>query len=86
MTGRLLDPATGARINGMSELLITNGRVVTWVNGEEILENGALLVSDGRIAAIGESTTLAQENPDVTLLDAGGQLVMPGNICAHTHF
>jgi len=86
MIGRLLDPATGARINGMSELLITNGRVVTWVGGEEILENGALLVRDGRIAAIGESNTLASAYPDVASLDAGGQLVMPGNICAHTHF
>jgi putative selenium metabolism protein SsnA len=70
----------------MSELLITNGRIVTWVAGEEILENGALLVRDGRIAAIGESNALALEHPEVASMDARGQLVMPGNICAHTHF
>jgi cytosine/adenosine deaminase-related metal-dependent hydrolase len=67
-------------------MLIVNGRLVTWVDGEEIREDGALLVRDGRIAAIGDSMTLQQKYPDETRLDARGQLVMPGNICAHTHF
>jgi putative selenium metabolism protein SsnA len=86
MTCGLLDLASGARIIDMSELLITNGRVITWVTGEEILNNGALLLRDGRIAAIGESDSLVQAYPEIATLDAGGQLVMPGNICAHTHF
>lgn len=70
----------------MNELLITNGRLVTWEMPNEIITNGGVLLQDGRIAAVGDSTTLAEQYPDVEQLDAGGQLVMPGNICAHTHF
>ncbi|MCB8965458.1 MAG: putative aminohydrolase SsnA [Ardenticatenaceae bacterium] len=70
----------------MNELLITNGRLVTWEQPNEIIENGALLLRNGRIADRGETTALSTRYPGVTQLDARGQLVMPGNICAHTHF
>jgi putative selenium metabolism protein SsnA len=70
----------------MNPLLITNGRLVTWETNNRIIENGALLLKKGRIAAIGQTADLLQEHPDVGTLDANGQLVMPGNICAHTHF
>ena len=67
-------------------LLITNGRLVTWGQSNEIIENGALLLMDGRIAALGTTAELNAQYPDAEQLDARGQLVMPGNICAHTHF
>ncbi|MCB8991666.1 MAG: putative aminohydrolase SsnA [Ardenticatenaceae bacterium] len=70
----------------MNNLLITNGRLVTWTDGTEIVEKGAVLVRNGRIAAIGATADLIQQHPNVAQLDARGQLVMPGNICAHTHF
>jgi len=70
----------------MTDLLIHNGRLVTWTDPNEILDNNALLVRDGRIQAIGPSADLAARYPDAERLDARGQLVMPGNICAHTHF
>lgn len=70
----------------MNEILITNGRLVTWEQPNEIIENGALLLRDGRIADRGDSPTLNAKYPDAAQLDARGQLVMPGNICAHTHF
>ncbi|WP_420630175.1 putative aminohydrolase SsnA [Candidatus Leptofilum sp.] len=67
--------------------LITNGRIVTWADPNEIIENGGILVENGRIAKIGDSAELiAAAHPDLEQLDAGNQLVMPGNICAHTHF
>lgn len=70
----------------MDEQLIVNGRLVTWLPDAEIVENGGMLVRDGRIAAIGSSSELSESYPDAKQLDAHGQLVMPGNICAHTHF
>ena len=70
----------------MDELLITNGQLVTWGEDNEIIDGGALLLRNGRIAAIGDSQILPLEHPEVVTIDAGGQLVMPGNICAHTHF
>ena len=68
------------------QLLITNGRIVTWGEANQIIENGALLIEDGRIVDIGPAADLRAGSPDAQELDAGGQLVMPGNICAHTHF
>ena len=70
----------------MSQMLITNGRLVTWNSPNEIIENGGLLLENGRIAALGPSQELAAQFPRASHLDANGQLVMPGNICAHTHF
>lgn len=67
-------------------LLITNGRLVTWGETSELISNGALLLQDGRIADMGDSADLRARYPDVKELDARDQLVMPGNICAHTHF
>ncbi|MCP5095704.1 MAG: putative aminohydrolase SsnA [Chloroflexi bacterium] len=69
-----------------NEQLIVNGRVITWQESDEIIENGAVYVKNGRIVEIGDTATLAAKYPDSEQLDAGGQLVMPGNICAHTHF
>lgn len=70
----------------MTDLLIHNGRLVTWNNPNDILENSALMLRDGRILDIGPSAALRTKYPDAEQLDARGQLVMPGNICAHTHF
>ena len=68
------------------DLLITNGRLVTWGEPNQIIDDGALLVRNGRIAALGETADLTAQYPDAPQLDARHQLVMPGNVCAHTHF
>ena len=70
----------------MTDLLIHNGRLVTWNTPNEILDDSALLLRDRRIHDIGPSARLREKYPDAERLDARGQLVMPGNICAHTHF
>jgi putative selenium metabolism protein SsnA len=70
----------------MEVQLITNGRLVTWEAENRIIENSAILVEDGRISAVGDTHELMEQYPDAEVLDADGQLVMPGNVCAHTHF
>ncbi len=67
-------------------MLIHGGRLITWEDPNRILDDHALLVQDGLIQAIGPSRALLAEHPQEDRLDAGGQFVMPGNICAHTHF
>ncbi|MEM6284137.1 MAG: putative aminohydrolase SsnA [Chloroflexota bacterium] len=67
-------------------MLITNATVVTWGTPCRVLENHALYIEGGKIAAMGASAELAAQYPDADTLDADGQLVMPGNICGHTHF
>jgi putative selenium metabolism protein SsnA len=69
-----------------NSLLITNGTVVTWQPGDELLEGGAVAIQDGQVAEVGPSAELETRYPDAERLDAEGQLIMPGNICAHTHF
>jgi putative selenium metabolism protein SsnA len=67
-------------------MLITNGRVITFGETNEIIQNGAVRVVDGLIGAVGETTKLQAAYPHDEVVDALGQLVMPGNICGHTHF
>jgi putative selenium metabolism protein SsnA len=67
-------------------MLITHARIVTWDQPNQILEDQALFVKNGTIGALGGTAALLREHPGETQLDAGGQWLMPGNICAHTHF
>jgi putative selenium metabolism protein SsnA len=67
-------------------VLITNATVVTWGEPNQILSDHAIYIDSGSIVTIGTSTSLIAQYPDAERMDAKGQLVMPGNICAHTHF
>lgn len=67
-------------------MLITNATLITWEEPNQILEGHALLISGERIAEIGPQAELIARYPGEERIDARGQYVMPGNICAHTHF
>jgi putative selenium metabolism protein SsnA len=67
-------------------MLITNGRVVTFGQANEIVERGAVRVDGALIMDVGDAAQLAEAYPGDEVVDAGGQLIMPGNICGHTHF
>ncbi len=67
-------------------MLITNATLVTWGESNQVLTDHAIYVDGGKIAAVGTSASLMAQYPDAERVDAKGQLVMPGNICAHTHF
>ncbi len=67
-------------------MLIINGKIITWGTPNRIVEKQAVLVQDGLIADIGPQPALIERFPQEEHLDAAGQFVLPGNICAHTHF
>jgi len=67
-------------------MLIANATLITWDTPNQILENHALYLEGDRIADLGPSSELQTKYPQAETLDARGQYVMPGNICAHTHF
>jgi putative selenium metabolism protein SsnA len=69
-----------------NSLLITNGTLVTWQPGADLVESGAIYCSNGLIADLGPASALEARYPDADRIDARGQLIMPGNVCAHTHF
>lgn len=68
-------------------MLIINGKIITWGPENQILPVGTgILVREGIIEKIAPQDELILLYPDEDQLDAEGQYVMPGNICAHTHF
>ncbi len=67
-------------------MLIVNANLITWENPNSILGDQAVYIADGKIVEFGPQKIMKErylrENP----IDANGQYVMPGSICAHTHF
>ncbi|MEQ1948595.1 MAG: amidohydrolase family protein [Bryobacteraceae bacterium] len=63
-------------------LVITNARII--VGNGQIIERGAILVRDGRIATVVSGDAPAAPAGTQTI-DAGGFTVMPGIIDAHRH-
>jgi imidazolonepropionase len=81
----------------VSELLVTNcSQLVTLAGpsrprvGHELREiaaipDGAMLVRNGRIAAVGKRADIEPLATGAESIDAGGRLVTPGFVDAHTH-
>lgn len=67
-------------------LLITNGTVLTFGDDPRVIAGGAVACAGDTIVAVGPSAELEQAYPGAARIDAAGRLVMPGMICAHTHF
>jgi len=87
MRNRLFFPAVviltaACAVTAMSSplILIRGGTVIT-VTGETI-ENGDILLKDGRIAEIGKNLPAPK---DATVIEAAGKFIMPGIIDAHSH-
>ncbi|MEM2009762.1 MAG: amidohydrolase family protein [Thermosphaera sp.] len=67
------------------DILISNGLIVTMDKERRIIDNGFIAISGGRILDIGigdgQNKYIAEEH-----IDAKKHVVMPGLMCAHTHF
>jgi putative selenium metabolism protein SsnA len=68
------------------DLLLTRATLVTFEQPNRLLPDHALLLRGGLIHDLGGTAELEQRYPQVERLDSGGQYLLPGNICAHTHF
>ena len=67
-------------------MLITNARIITLGAQPAILPDHALYIDGEIIGALGTNAELQTRYPSAEIIDARGQIVMPGGICAHTHF
>jgi imidazolonepropionase-like amidohydrolase len=63
-----------------SVILIQNATILTVSHG--IIENGSILIKDGKIAEVGSSI---KAPTGARVIDAAGQFVMPGIIDCHSH-
>lgn len=60
-------------------IVLKNAKILTVTNGNV---EGSLLIQNGRIVEIGDKITIPG---DATVVDVGGQYVMPGIIDCHSH-
>ncbi|MFN8457355.1 MAG: putative aminohydrolase SsnA [Anaerolineae bacterium] len=67
-------------------MLITNGTVLTFGDDKRVLPYGAVYYEGDTIVEVGRTADLSSKYPQAERLDAQGKIVMPGMICAHTHF
>lgn len=68
----------------MATLLIKNATVVTLGTANQVIANGAVLIDNGVVKALGPAAAVGSAADEV--IDARGRLVMPGLICSHHHF
>lgn len=67
------------------EIVVHNGTVVTVNDRFEIIENGLICTDADRIVRV-EPLTDEKDLPEAkTVIDAGGGLILPGLVNAHTH-
>jgi putative selenium metabolism protein SsnA len=67
-------------------MLITNGTVLTFGEEKRVIPSGAVYFEEDTIVEVGRTADLVKRYPAADKLDAGGKIIMPGMICAHTHF
>jgi putative selenium metabolism protein SsnA len=65
--------------------LITGGTVSCGGRDGVVIADGAVAIRGNRVADVGPAAELAARHPGADRVDAGGKLVMPGLVNAHTH-
>jgi Tol biopolymer transport system component len=71
------------RARPKGSVLLTGARLIT-MKGEEVIQNGDVLVSNNRIAAIGRRGSL-QTPAGTQTINVSGKTIMPGFVDAHSH-
>ena len=68
-----------------ADIILTNGTFITMNQDGDIIQNGILVIADGKIIAIGKRDELETQYEASETIDCAGQYIMPGLINAHTH-
>ena len=66
-------------------MIIGNGRVITRDEKKAYIENGAVVIRDNTIIAVGEYSLLKEKYKEEEFIDAKGKVIMPGLINTHMH-
>ena len=72
----------------MTRTLVVADRIITGISPDgrpEIVEDGAILVEDGKIAVVGNAADLRRAHPGISEVGGTGRVAMPGLINAHHH-
>src|ERR1700739_768177 len=68
-----------------ADLIVSGGTLGTMYAKSGVVENGAVAIRDGFIAAIGERADVESRHHARRTIDASGALVLPGFINGHAH-
>jgi len=66
--------------------LLQMGKLSLGANQTKSLKEKQFVIEGQEISKIDLKENLTKEYPDEDILDANGQYIMPGLICAHTQF
>jgi cytosine/adenosine deaminase-related metal-dependent hydrolase len=66
-------------------MLYTKATVITVNVKREIINDGAIMVRDDKITAIGKTKDLMEIHPDESVTDLEGRIIIPGLINTHMH-
>jgi Tol biopolymer transport system component len=64
-------------------IVLDGARIVT-MEGDEVIENGRIVVTDNRITAVGPASDVAIP-PSATVRDMSGKTIVPGFVDTHAH-
>ncbi|HYL39496.1 MAG TPA: amidohydrolase [Bryobacteraceae bacterium] len=81
----VLVPILGFQPPRRVDLIVRGGTVVTMNSDHNIIPDGLIAVTDGRILDIGAEASLSQRYTADKVIDAASRVVMPGLINLHTH-
>jgi 5-methylthioadenosine/S-adenosylhomocysteine deaminase len=80
-----ISPAAAALRKRTVDTLITGGTIVTMNASREVIEDGAIGISDGKIEVIGKRSDVVRSTRAKRTIDAAGKVIIPGLINTHTH-
>ncbi len=65
------------------KLAFTGAKIIT-MNGDEVIENGTVIIEENKIIAVGSVDEIKVPN-DAIIIDVTGKVIMPGIIDTHAH-
>lgn len=65
-------------------ILLRGAKVIT-MNGDQVIENGEVLITGNKVAGVGNNGSL-QLPEDTEIIDINGRVVMPGFVDSHAHW
>ncbi|NLJ39592.1 MAG: putative aminohydrolase SsnA [Candidatus Atribacteria bacterium] len=67
-------------------MIITNSTIISWAEISPIILNKDVVILEDKIIEIDDHEKVLKKYPGEPIFDAGAKILMPGMICAHTHF